>query len=305
MATHPRECALALAIPLTREDFLAGLHAGPEKDFAKSLERSRRGAKNSFLWNDLYAPVAETALEVAGAVATNGVTVIPEATLCDLRALFERFRVITLVAHWRAAQFHAGDFLAPRSLISRLRDPLDPIGQALFDILFDGQTTCMENAPPEDLHALTRTLTRIFNNVLRQGCLYEKPRANARREIAEYDETYHMYLNRKVIDAAFADVIAPGNRIEFYDQFRSVDAVNAAIPDTFEGVLDFTVCNSVLIGNQIKKQRHCLVVVNEKPASITYRLLIYKGIIELLQNAEMEYIEAVAAIRHGLANSKR
>jgi 2-keto-3-deoxy-6-phosphogluconate aldolase len=127
MSTKPHQCALALAIPLNRDDFLMSLDLSTDKDFVKSLARRNSALTEDALWEIVYADTVKTVISVAQAVSAKGVTVITNATLSDVRELFQKFRVVTLVAHWRAAKFYPADFLNPNQLIQALAQPSTPL----------------------------------------------------------------------------------------------------------------------------------------------------------------------------------
>ncbi|MFN6470530.1 MAG: hypothetical protein RMY36_012765 [Nostoc sp. SerVER01] len=299
MTTKPHQCALALAIPLNRDDFLAGLKSDINKDFAKNLARKNSALTESALWETVYAVTAKRVQSVAQAVAAKGVTVVTNATLNNLQELFQKFPVVTLVAHWRSSKFYASDFIAPNQLIKALEQPSTPLAQKLASALSNNwiqhiqALECNVNAR----YTVPKILADDFNNVLKSSKLYPSPVPNQMCQIAPYDDDYGQYLNRLVIDDTFRGIISPGNRIEFFDQFHSIEEVVTAIPENYNGLLDFTVCNSVLIANVIKRQRRCIVLVNKKPANPDFRMVLYKGMIELLVKLDIDYMNAGAMIR--------
>lgn len=299
MTTKPYECALALAIPLNCDDFLAGLKSDINKDFAKSLARKNSALTESALWETHYDYTAETVKSVAQAVAAKGVTVVTNATFKNLQELFQQFPVVTLVAHWRSSKFYASDFIAPTQLIKALEQPSTPLAQQLASALPDKWLQHIQaiECNVDATHTLPKILADDFNNILKSSKLYPDPVPNQMCQIAPYDDDYHQYLNRLVIDDTFTDIISPGNRIEFFDRFHSIEEVVRAIPKNYDGLLDFTVCNSVLIANVIKRQRRCIVLVNKKEANPDFRMVIYKGMIELLVKLDIDYMDAAAMIR--------
>jgi hypothetical protein len=299
MITKPHHCALALAIPLDRDDFLVELNSGINKDFAKSLARQHPALREDILWEEVYMPIVNTVKSVARAVEAKGVTVVNKASLSKVQELFQQFPVVTLVAHWRSSKFYPSDFIASADLIEVLKQPSTCLTQKLTSVLPNNWILHIETLKDDsgDPHICSKTLAQEFNKILESCKLYTDPALNQMPQIAPYDDNYHMYLNRQIIDGALAGIISPGNRIEFFDQFHSIEEVKAAIPEDYDGLLDFTVCNSVLIGNAIKRRRQCIVLVNEKPTSLDIRMVVYKGMIELLTRSDVSYMEAAAAIR--------
>lgn len=302
MTTKPHQCALALAIPLNRDDFLAEFNLCINKDFAKSFVRKTHNTlTEDALW-ETYSTDVKTVTSVAEAVETQGVKVLTNATFSDVRELFQRFRVVTLVAHWRSSSFYPADFLDTAQLIKALEQPSTPLMKTFVSALPENCISVLQTleSSPDAKHTLTETLKKEFNNILKSGKLYPDLESNQTCHIAPYDHDYHKYLNRQVIDDIFKDLISPGNRIEFFDQLHSIEKFIMTIPQDYDGLLDFTVCNSALIGNAIKRQRHCIVLVNKESATLKSRMVIYKGIIELLARSDMDYMDAATNIRKAI-----
>lgn len=299
MTTKPHQCVLALAIPLNRDDFLAGLESDINKDFAKSLARKHSALTESALWETFYALTAKRVKSVAQAVAAKGVTVVTNATFKNVQELFQQFPVVTLVAHWRCSMFYPSDFIAPNQLIKALHQPSTPLAQKLASELSNNWIQHIQalECNTDATHTLPKILANDFNNILASSKLYSNPAPNQMCQIAPYDDGYRKYLNRLVIDDTFTGIISPGNRIELFDQFYSIEEIVTAIPENYNGLLDFTVCNSVLIANVIKRQRQCIVLVNKEPATPDFRMVIYKGMIELLAQIDIDYMDAAAIIR--------
>jgi hypothetical protein len=92
-------------------------------------------------------------------------------------------------------------------------------------------------------------------------------------------------------------------QIEFYDRLYTIDDVSAVIPTDYKGILDFTVCNSAIFAQKFKENhRESQVIVNRNTTHLAYRMLIYRGIIELLVQQEMDYSEAVMKLRLDLVS---
>lgn len=305
LVTKPEHCALALAIPLNREDFFIQLDPNTNKDFVKSLNRKYCKLKKDFLWKEIYEPTAKKVTEIAQKVKEKGVTVAINATLEDVEKLFKTFSVVTLVAHWRSSKFYPSDFIAPDRLIEILKKKSNPLTPKISNIF---SHKCIDNIQklkyiPNEVETINQILAKNFNNIINKDELFSASAKNQMNQLEPYDKDYRIYLNRLIIDDHFRDIIYPGNRIEFFDGFHSINNVAKAIPKNYEGIIDFTVCNSVLIGNIVKRHRRCIVLVNEKPTSLLFRMLFYKGVIELLFRIEINYIKAVAEIRKNILKS--
>src|SRR5205085_1094422 len=69
-------------------------------------------------------------------------------------------------------------------------------------------------------------------------------------------------LTRVELEQAFPGLIAFGRSVEFSDGMRSVHEVVTAVPKGFNGLLDLTTCNSVILGKAIKAGHpDCLVAM--------------------------------------------
>jgi hypothetical protein len=300
MTTKPHECALALAIPLNRNDFLLGLDLSANKDFIKSLARRNAALTEDALWETVYAHTVTTVTSVAQAASAKGVTVVTNATLSDVRDLFRQFRVVTLVAHWRSARFYPADFLDPNQLIKALVQPPTSLIEKFVNILPQNWISTIQKLEADNdiTQTLAKTLANEFNVFLESVKLHPELVPNQTYQTTTYDVDYQKYLNRIAIDGIFRDFILPGNRIEFFDELHPIEDFVTAIPQNYDGLIDFTVCNSVLIGDAIKRQRRCIVIVNKELATLELRMVIYKGIIELLSRLDIDYMNAAAMIRH-------
>jgi hypothetical protein len=86
--------------------------------------------------------------------------------------------------------------------------------------------------------------------------------------------------------------------IEYRDAAVSVDAVCAALPADFAGVLDFTICYSASLIATVKRERpRCTVIANREKARLDVRLAIYRQTLRILVHEPMTYVEAAARVR--------
>jgi hypothetical protein len=96
---RPTDCALLMAVPLQRSEFMADLAAGT--DFLERFVASQRSRDLDVLWA-IYDASAATAAAAADRARRRGVTVVKRAVLADFTRCLQQFRVVTLVAHWRS-----------------------------------------------------------------------------------------------------------------------------------------------------------------------------------------------------------
>ena len=152
----PGDCALALAIPLTRERFLTAL-AQPEKhDFVFHFQKGRglERADPEFCWQVYEAEELAFVSAVCTEVSSRGVTVVNDVELTQLTALFNQFSIVTLVAHSKfvedkpVIEFSDGLHTTPE-LIQSI--PIDFSG--LLDL-----TICHSVIPAADIRSERRCL---------------------------------------------------------------------------------------------------------------------------------------------------
>jgi hypothetical protein len=296
--TKPSDCALAIALPLTQEDFYLNLASDTEKDFVRSIFPNPSLVRQEALWEMKYLPeVVEVVNKVASYVETCGVKVFRDVSLNDFENIFRDFEVVTLVAHWRASNFRKTDFVNPNTLLDLIMSSEQ--NQIQF-IQNSFRKFCKENkdgneylSPIRSTAEINEFLSKFFNKLLDDSKFHKLIQ---KQEILT-DKLYTKYKTRLTLDSLFDSYISPGNRIELFDGLLSVEKFLEVIPNDYSGVFDFVVCNSVLIGNVIKKHRKCIVLVNEKPAILEYRLAVfYRTIISLLNATEIHYVDAAAAV---------
>src|SRR5262245_12357479 len=99
---RPTDCALIVAVPLQRSEFMADYAAGT--DLLEHFVKPQRSRDTDVLWA-MYEASATTVVAVIDRARRRGVTVVTRAVLADFARCLERFQVVTLVAHWRSALF--------------------------------------------------------------------------------------------------------------------------------------------------------------------------------------------------------
>lgn len=299
----PKDCALVLTIPLSRETFLNELSM-QRKDFLQQIASKYHKLNDIFLWEEIYRPMVATVMSVTQTVMKNGVTVVQNASLADFSDLFRDFRVVTLVAHWRSSDFYPRDFSNPLKTLNALQNPQTPLEERVSRLFFESWTDLKKSIENTNEIHLANLLSIVFNKIINKDELYNFHDSSEASEIT-YDKHQLMYLNRHSIDTCSFDGLHFGNRIEFFDKSYSIEEVAATVPEDYDGVLDFIVCNSVIIGNEIKRHRKCVVIINKEQTGIVFRMLLYKGIVKLLKHTNTSYIRASTALRMKLFSEEK
>jgi len=96
----PCDCTLALAFPLSRDEFFHSAESEPEDGFIRSWIRRYPGYPLEDLWID-FAPIAHYASDLARVAAEElGVHVLRDPNVASWADALSTRRVTTLFAHW-------------------------------------------------------------------------------------------------------------------------------------------------------------------------------------------------------------
>ncbi|MCU1293762.1 MAG: hypothetical protein JWP08_2612 [Bryobacterales bacterium] len=270
--SSPADCALLLAIPLDRSGFFADLK-NPAKDFVRQFQVERPNQTEDSLWR-AYEPYASLAVEVCEHAREHGVRVLESATPEDLHNSLRISAVTTLVAHWRSALFRPQDIVAPALVAAYLQDRASTDDRA--DLV-------------RRLNAVLKASDRRFDDVL-PGSAGESA-AKQRK----------WYVRRRELEQQLGPAVKGGAAIEFTRGLCSIPEILAGLSPEFEGVLDLTVCQSVLFAEEVRaKCRHCLVLSSANLTSLDFRLALYAQTIEVLARDPQPFEDAVTKIRSSL-----
>jgi hypothetical protein len=98
----------------------------------------------------------------------------------------------------------------------------------------------------------------------------------------------------------FVNELATSRPIEFYDGLHSIVEFLNAIPPTYRGVIDLSVCNSSVLAASIKRRYHrCTVVSNKMAATPLLKLTRYKLVIHRLARSAESFIDALINVQSG------
>ena len=290
----PLECALAVALPLTRERFLADLREPERHDYA-SYVRSlypARGADDDYYWSVVYEPFARSMATRCERAARCGVTLVRDATLDDLALLMARYRVVTFVSHWRFRAVHASD-LDPPAMFAALGNPQSRTQRAFRRELERRHCELFRTTDGDRAEALVVAL----NELLRDE--HAKYATTARGPLL-LREIPPERLTRATLERAFPGAVRAAPTIEVADRMTTIPEFIAAVPPDFDGLLDLTVCNSAIIGHAIKTERmKCLVAVNRYPTEPHIRVARYVVAIEELARKAAPFIDVITRFDDG------
>jgi hypothetical protein len=284
--------ALAIAVPLTRDALAAAIARGGETSFAAQFAAVSRTGGLDAAWR-AYEPEATLAAAVVNDAEAAGITVVPDVTLARWLELLATFRTVTLVAHWRSSAFEAADLLDLDALWRDVADEGSPLWRCLRE--FDDR---LEQPDGYDAAALAGWLT---------AALVPDVEDDGRRdEVHLVEIEREMYRRRCALEAACPGVFGGGAAIEFSDGFQRVDEIVGGLRADLRALVDLTVCNSVLLGEEIRRKcRHCVVMVNGGAASLSFRLALYRQAIWLMKQIRRSYPDSMMRLRQYLADEHR
>lgn len=264
----PQDCALLLAVPLTWLEFAAA-HADPTRDFCRQFP----GAAAQTAWSLCFEQVMAIVARAATAVQRIGVTVTRNAQLRDWTEALSRHRVVTLVAHWRFVPIAAGDVVDPIALRRRAAVRDGELARVVDDALRGAGDGAAEVAAVLD--ALCVPAVRRYSATDRRG----RPEDRG--------------INRVMLEH-----VLPGLRhasaIELADRMHTAAELVDATPYDYPGVIDLSVCNSIVLAELLKRARRpALVASGEFRASLAFRMIRYRVLIEQLHRRKARYTDVL------------
>jgi hypothetical protein len=298
-AVSPADCALAIAIPLTREKFLEDLASPIDASFAKYLRATnyQPGASEEYYWEMVYQPVASVAERISATAKKLKVTVRCNAGLSDFTELLERFKVVTLISHWRFRRFDLNDLLDPIGFLGAIRSRKTLIEQALYRIFVNRDPELLNESIDTEFANLR--LLSILNEVIADAhkLYHGDVDESGGNEVYLLSGNPLERLTRTAIELAFPQQIAAAPSIQFADGIKTVREVIDSVPRDFSGLLDLTICNSVILGEAIKNYRSaCLIAANRYQAALHVRLGIYMMALRRLSCKPRSYIDVLTQL---------
>jgi hypothetical protein len=297
---RPSACALAVAIPMTRERFLADLSELSGKDLAKHFISSKglEKADPEFCWKIYEEDELNLVKAVCREVERLGVTVRQDVRLECFTELLNRFRVVTLVAHWRFVPLITADIHRPLEFLNAVRVPRTAIQNLIrkrFEEL-DSQLLETNAAEAVDIPILRSRIARVVQKISTEAEQAYTNGTTYEIEFPSHDSSSDR-LTRLEFEQAFPANIAPSRVVEFSDAMHTVPDLVKAIPEAFSGLLDLTICNSVIPASAIRQLRpNCLVAANRLPAELKSRMYLYGLEMSLLSKKTKPFVDIITEV---------
>jgi hypothetical protein len=274
----PKDCLLVIGIPLTIDDFLKDIKENNYKDFAKSVQRGFKLNETQLI--EKYKNFIILFNKNIEEIRDLGGNVITDFSLSELNKI-PNYKVFTLVSHWRSS----------RILISDIKN-----SEKIKDIIIENPLIFNElsnHLKTTNSFSLSELLIFELNNLLKDKNLYKNVYSPYNDNEFQYPDIYTEYLNRNFLDMVFQGNIGKGNCIELFDKIHSIDSFVKSIPNNFTNLFDLSICNSIMLQDEIKRQHNnCTVFASKDTVRLDYKIIFYKGIIKKLKQKEMSYINA-------------
>jgi hypothetical protein len=292
---------VAVGLPLNWEQFRVGLDGPMDRDFTRSVMREYPNQPAASVWEAIIAPDIALLERILEDVARLGVHTRIAATLEDLRVLFGKYRVVTIIAHWRPGLIWSDQVRAPQRLLALLNGADDSPLKQVREAFRRDPSGLDSNSTSDD--GLVERFRKAANTVLSTADL--GPSDCPRDWHSSPRMHYRTYANRSVLDALLHCSLLPGNRMELADGMRSIHDLLGVIPRDFSGLVDLTVCNSAMMCESLKPGRGISCIANEEQVGLRFRLELYRAVIEVLAAAPYEYSEAATDVRIAIVEEAR
>jgi hypothetical protein len=256
--------ALLIAVPLTEDDFRSSV--GKSDWLAKyndqNLDASARSDVLQRHWSDEYLPFVAAPLQELTNLAKNlDVEVRTRAQLLDLKECSVKKAVLILFAHWKGPEVLAEDFVEPidaSELLKRARKSDAILARWIAETLCSETGLVQQKSPIAKILRMIkgrgkRSVRHVLTDALSAPLSEEIPDHGVQK-LLERPIT-RMTRRREMINELFYGLIRPGNRLELFDGLHSKEDVECSIDESFDGILDLTVCTSTVLADYISAKR--------------------------------------------------
>jgi hypothetical protein len=278
-ASEPRQCAFANALPVTRDDFFTEIAKNSDKDFVKGMTKGRRP---EIVWKEDYKPIIHKLKKVFASAKQAGMKVIEKAGLCDLSEAFANYQIITIFAHWRGHELKSQDVKAkPATIAKHILEANDEVGISLRKGIDLRQLEIIA-ADQNNWNAKSQ-LAKLINGVIVSNRPVIPLTKFHPSTILIVEDLWLAFFNRNTIDSWMPGAFNPGNRLELSDGLHSIGDIKDAIPASFAGIIDFSICRSDLLADYIKSgypQRR--IITGQSQIHPVGRLIIQEELIRRL-----------------------
>ncbi|MEM9273283.1 MAG: hypothetical protein AAGA80_10030 [Cyanobacteria bacterium P01_F01_bin.143] len=300
--TSPEDCGLAIAIPLTEEEVRQDYEENMKHDYVRQQIKKFKNPQN--IWEEIIKPISKVCSELVPVAEDLGIDVRTSATLKDLKDLFETRSVVTIVAHWRGSIIRPDDLLVPSSIfVNKILEESNPIASALRSSINNSDLISIQSnsASGESVEKLVKLLNKVIKLPSPLIDFSTDPMLKNQLLNVVLDDVSLAAMNRDVLDRWASEELRPGNRLELRDGLHSYHEVASIIPGKSKGIIDFALCNSIVLGNLLRKiNPNWRVIMNSREVDPIPRLLLLKLLYEQLLREEYNYAKLLSKIHKKL-----
>lgn len=300
---RPTDCAMAIALPLSRRAFMRDLNSTNGRDLPRRQLGKVPGSTKREGWHR-YRPVVKTARDVIRCVRRLGVEVVLDATVDNFADLLRRRRAVTFFSHHPFLFIKSEDILDASVLARHLSDDLtlSPRDGAEHLRQYVARVWHRQGSGQS---ARADTLAAALNGLIARDADFWG--VQARGSPADDDEREPLVrVTRLDLELAYGGLIAEKSMVDFGDGVQPIRRLIGAVPSGFDGTLDLITCHSINAGEIIRRQRACgpnaKIATAKAPVVIRYALEFYRMIINELSCTETCYLEANTEVRWHLRN---
>jgi hypothetical protein len=289
----PSDCVLAIAVPMTRSAFLEAADS-TDRDLVRQLVKDS-GSTPAKIWTDLYEPkLVVLARRVAERVRSLGATVLESVTLADFSKLTQSFKVTALFTHFRMAPLEPPDVLDPAACLKVITEGRTIVARKLKERV----PQSLLSSDPNSVEA-----EEVFT--LLQGVLATTVNEYGRFAGAATAPIQSPGVSRVGMELCLQPHLRQAPCVELFDGLRTFDQFCEAVPTNYAGVLDLSMCNSVMVAEELKRKRkRALFVENVYLATPEFRLARFALVIRQLANQPARYTDALVRVHRAILESR-
>jgi hypothetical protein len=300
-ATSPCCCALAVGIPLTKEDFLADA-GDPDQEFVRRviLPQCQSHGHPAAVWDSHYRHEVDRLRPLLDDVSAQGVTVVDRASITDVSRMLHRFRVVSVLAHGWFPLMRESDVVDARRILDAVR---------AAPVLLENDAGFGARLVNELLNVQEmREVRRIGDFIAICNDLISNSRRFYRRheQVAEptpgiaFDGRMRIRWSMALLYEAFPSAIKAPRVIELRSGPVDLTQLIDAIPQAYTGTIENLICSAHWYSGTLRRRRPPLeaILSPTKLAHAVSRMTLYKWVIRLLAQRSIAYVDAVQAIHH-------
>lgn len=280
--------AILIALPVSKRDFLTRVQESDWLGKFRDTSLDREALERSLCerWSrEYYSLVAEPLLSLIDSAHRLGAEIKTQARLNDISEMSAKKGVVIIFAHWKGAEVIYDDITSDVSL-QKFVDQGDasdaPIARWIV-----AQLSQAEN------HRVA------LDDVLNEALLSELPYPHKVGSLRILESDISRSAERRdQIDKIFNGLLRPGNRLELYDGLHDKMAIASSISPRFEGVLDLSACNSMVLGTYLAGQgkNRFRTVQFPKVVEFLWAATVVQGTLSLIASGGFSYQEARLAV---------